>query len=626
MIIAAIISSYFVRKPFEEAAVLIENAEADSQIKSSFLSNLSYEVRTPLDRILEHSEFVLADDGLSDETKDSIEIIFSSGMEILGTINDILDITKIESGNFEIYPDQYDTSDLINDMIALNIARIEEKPIVFKILVDERLPGVLYGDDLRVKQVFNNLLSNAFKYTDTGTVEWKITFEKEGDSVWIVSSVQDTGIGMAPEDVKSLFLDYNQEDFISNHKEEGAGLGLAITKRLVETMGGQITVESEQKKGSKFSVRMRQTFVSDIPVGKEIAEDFMGLYYSLSKHNKYMKMTYVNLAYEYILVVDNSVAFANEVEGMIRYWDRDETCGTEQVEVGIMDRERLLERFNGDKEVLYDVLKSYVSGTRVLLHDINKYLEDGELDKYIIAVHGIKGSSYGVFEQETGNAAAKLEAAAKAGDMDTIRDNHEAFAENTKGLLDMIEKNLDEINDNNRKPMKKMPDLERLVKLQNACQKYDIDGVDSIIEQLEAYHYEKGGEFVSWLREQVNHMDLDRIAVLDIQKISELWEDNGRSRKKVLLVHDSGTMLRNVKGWLEDKYDIFPVKSGTAAIKYLSKNRPDVIFLDDEMTAAGGMKISEIICEEVEYAEPLILSFTGKWNRESINKAIKEFF
>jgi signal transduction histidine kinase len=243
--------------------IALSDARAANQAKSNFLAHMSHEMRTPLNAVIGLSELTLSEERLSNEAESNLEKIYGAGSTILSIVNDILDISKIESGKIELHPVEYDMPSFINDIVTLNIVRIGEKPITFKLYVDEKLPGTLFGDDLRVKQVFNNLLSNAFKYTNEGMVEWRVSFTREGEEVCLVSSVTDTGIGIRPEDADKLFTDYGQVDIGTNRSVEGTGLGLSIARRIVEMMGGAITMESEYGKGTTFHVRLWQKSASD---------------------------------------------------------------------------------------------------------------------------------------------------------------------------------------------------------------------------------------------------------------------------------------------------------------------------------------------------------------------------
>ncbi len=304
-------------------------SDSENRQKSMFLANMSHEIRTPLNAVIGLSELTLdSGDHLGDDVEDNLEKIHASAMVILNIVNDILDISKLESGKFEMYSTQYDTPSLINDIVALNIVRIGEKPVALKLDVDENLPSSLCGDDLRVKQIFNNLLSNAFKYTDSGTVEWRISFERDGDAFWLVSSVRDTGIGISPENMGRLFSEYNQVDVNANRKVEGTGLGLAITRRFAEMMDGSVTAESEYGKGTTFHVRLRQTVALETPIGGEVAQNLMDMHYALAKRLRNKKVKRVQLPYARVLVVDDIVTNLDVAKGMLKPYGLKIDCVT----------------------------------------------------------------------------------------------------------------------------------------------------------------------------------------------------------------------------------------------------------------------------------------------------------
>jgi signal transduction histidine kinase/CheY-like chemotaxis protein len=307
---------------------LKELAEKASESKSNFLANMSHEMRTPLNAIIGLSELGLGEDDLRDDVHDNLEKIYSAGMTLLSTINDILDISKIESGKFELIPVEYDTPSLINDVITLNIMRINEKPIDFRLSVNGELPANLFGDELRVKQVFNNILSNAFKYTREGTVFWAIDFEREGDEVWLVSTVKDSGIGIKKEDLQKLFSDYNQVDTKSNRAIEGTGLGLSITKRIVEMMDGSIDVQSTYMEGSTFTIRLRQDFVNDKVLGKKLADSLMRFTYTEKKRDKSQKMVRAQIPYARVLIVDDVSTNLDVAKGIMKPYGMTIDCVT----------------------------------------------------------------------------------------------------------------------------------------------------------------------------------------------------------------------------------------------------------------------------------------------------------
>jgi len=306
-----------------------ENAEAANKAKSAFLANMSHEMRTPLNVIIGLSDLKIEDENLPVELRDDVRKINSAGTTLLGIVNDVLDFSKIEAGRLELTPVEYTTASLLNDIITLNMIRIEGKPIEFKLDISEELFYDLYGDDLRVTQIFNNLLSNAFKYTKQGSVTLTVGSVREKDSdVWLSITVSDTGIGIKEDDLKKLFSEYNQVDTKANRKIEGTGLGLSITKRMVEFMGGTITVESEYGKGTSFHVCIRQGYVNDRMLGKMIVENLCSFKYTDRKQHITAKIVRPDLSYARVLVVDDFPTNLDVASGMLKKYKMQVDCVT----------------------------------------------------------------------------------------------------------------------------------------------------------------------------------------------------------------------------------------------------------------------------------------------------------
>jgi len=253
------------------------DAEAANIAKSAFLAKVSHEVRTPMNAILGITEIQLQDETLPAKTQEALGEIYNSGYLLLGIINDILDLSKIEAGKLELVPVNYDVPSLINDTVHLNVMRYDSKPIEFSLQVDENIPTTLFGDELRIKQILNNLLSNAFKYTGSGKVTLSVVCEdlREGTAgVTLVFRVSDTGQGMNTEQISKLFDEYTRFNMEANRTTIGTGLGMAITKYLVQMMNGVISVESNPGKGSVFTVKLPQGTVDGADIlGKELAEN-----------------------------------------------------------------------------------------------------------------------------------------------------------------------------------------------------------------------------------------------------------------------------------------------------------------------------------------------------------------
>lgn len=241
--------------------------EDEREAKSRFLSNMSHEIRTPINAILGMNEMILRE-AQDEQVLTYATNIKSSGKTLLFLINDILDISKIESGKMEIIPVEYETSVVIMDLWNIIYLRAKEKNLKFDVELDETLPRVLYGDDMRIKQIVTNLLTNAVKYTPKGSVKLRIAYERQNsDALLMKISVQDTGIGIRKEDMGKLFESFQRLDEEKNRNIEGTGLGMNITMSLLKMMGGDMKVESEYQKGSTFTVIIPQKIISDEATG-----------------------------------------------------------------------------------------------------------------------------------------------------------------------------------------------------------------------------------------------------------------------------------------------------------------------------------------------------------------------
>jgi len=283
-------------------------AESASKAKSAFLSTMSHEIRTPMNAILGITEILLHKDTLDQEINDGLEKIYISGDMLLGIINDILDLSKIEAGKLELIISRYETASLISDTAQLNMMRIGSKLIEFELDIDENLHMDLLGDELRVKQILNNILSNAFKYTNKGMVKMSVSSKQKEDDdekIVLIVSIRDTGQGMTKEQVDALFDDYSRFNQEANRSTEGTGLGMGITRNLISMMGGEIEVESEPGKGSMFTVFLPQGKVTSDVVGPEIAKNLHNFRSSSRAQMKRIQITRDPMPYGNVLVVDD---------------------------------------------------------------------------------------------------------------------------------------------------------------------------------------------------------------------------------------------------------------------------------------------------------------------------------
>lgn len=272
-----------------------EQAQTANRVKSDFLANMSHEIRTPINAILGMNEMILREE--KDETiYEYASSIYTAANTLLTLVNDVLDFSKIESGKMEIVPTEYELGSLINNSYNMIAESLEKKGLAVEVQCDESLPRILKGDEVRIRQIFTNLLSNAVKYTERGRIKINVKGVTNNGEFRLILQVEDTGIGIRPEDIDKLFHKFERFDMKKNHSIQGTGLGLSITGQLVELMHGEIHVDSTYGAGSSFTVSLPQQIVDDSPLGR------IGEYHSIVQ-NGYHESFHAPTAE--ILVVDD---------------------------------------------------------------------------------------------------------------------------------------------------------------------------------------------------------------------------------------------------------------------------------------------------------------------------------
>jgi signal transduction histidine kinase/CheY-like chemotaxis protein len=605
-------------------------SEEENRTKSSFLARMSHEIRTPMNAIIGMSELAQREWG-KPQALEYIAEIRQAGSDLLSIINDILDFSKIESGNLPITPSSYRAVSLFNDVLAIVNVRLSEKSLYLVVEIDPNIPCGMVGDEVRVRQILLNILSNAVKYTHKGFIKFEAHGERSGDDeVKLAFTVEDSGIGIKRESMETLFNDFVRLDHRSNKHIEGAGLGLSISRSLCRAMGGDVTVESEYGKGSIFTATITQKvddwrpmgslsegrkaearepcapffaapgrrvlIVDDIATNLTIAKGLLAPYQMeittclsgqeavRAAQTENFDMIFIDHMMPGMDGIEAAQAIrgigkrfenvpiialtANAMVGMkemflengfddflskpievprlnaiMERWipaekraartpgekgagnaalskgavsdageparSRDLGRTLRSADIDGIDFEKALNQFNGSEEILLDVLRSYVKHTPVTLEKLRTPTAESLRD-YEIAVHGVKGSSYGVCANAVGKLAEELETAAKKNDLEFVLAQNDAFLSAAERLIDGLRSMLKSLEEEKAGTLA-APDTPTLRAILEACGKYDLAAIEKAVSQLERYAYENEEELVTWLRDQQENLEYDAI-------------------------------------------------------------------------------------------------------------------
>ena len=305
-------------------------AEESSEAKSKFLARMSHEIRTPITGVLGISEIQLQNRNLPLQTEEAFVKIHNSAQLLLGIINDVLDLSKIESGKMELMLREYDVAGMIGNVSYLYLAYLGDKDIKFGINIDENLPTLLIGESVRIEQVLNNLLSNAFKYTEKGEVNISFECEPSTESGYInmIVKITDTGLGMTEQQLASIFNEYERFHEEAAHIISGTGLGMPIVNNLVQLMNAEINITSEVGKGTQVILSMPQKIVGEETLGIETVNSIVNFEANVQKSHKY-DIAAEPMPYGSVLVVDDVDTNLYVAKGLLEFYELTvETCSS----------------------------------------------------------------------------------------------------------------------------------------------------------------------------------------------------------------------------------------------------------------------------------------------------------
>ncbi|WP_027406679.1 Hpt domain-containing protein [Anaerovibrio sp. RM50] len=449
---------------------------AANNAKTAFLSTISNELRAPIDAVLGINSMIL-EESREPQTIRYSESIRDASVDLLGMINDILDFSIIEAGKMEIAPREYDFRELLNELVTVIKPQTEAKKLSFVLDIDANMPKILYGDDVHIKQIFMNLLTNAVKYTTKGRVILSVHAEKMGEEhIGLHVSVKDTGQGIKEEDKSRLFVEFERIEEGRGPTVGGTGLGVTITQRLLGLMDSTLEVESVYKLGSNFYFALEQQVVDWTPIGN-IGDVVIP---TIEEGEEHLPDFIYNLA---------------EVN----------------VEAGIKN--------NGDEESYLEALKVYASSVNKYIEEITEYLKADDLENATIKIHALKSTSRIIGAESIGELALALENAGKAGDKEKVENEVGGLLERCRRLGQQLRPLLaastsgEEAVSTDKPSIKEEKLAETYEKLRECAAAFDSFGIEEVLEGLHNYQLsEDQQEKITALAQAIDNFDFEKVS------------------------------------------------------------------------------------------------------------------
>lgn len=646
----------FLEKTTQELEDMAVAADAANKAKSAFLSQMSHEIRTPINAVLGMNEMILR------ESKDENVIRYAenariAGLSLLGIISDILDFSKIEAGKMDIVPYEYELASMVNDLVNLISHRIDEKGLELDVFVDTSMPHMLYGDELRIKQIITNLLTNAVKYTEKGTVTLSVAYTRNStDEITMLVKVKDTGVGIKEDNMSKLYTAFDRIDKNRTKDIEGTGLGINITQQLLGLMGSELHVKSTYGVGSEFSFSLVQ---------KVTNWDGIGDYSEALKHvedHRVVRKTQFTAEKAKILVVDDAPMNLDVISGLLRrtliYVDTAES-GAECIEkfrkndYDLVFLDHRMPQMDGIETLakMKELFGDELRGIPVISLTANavagakeQYMEAGfsdyltkpvmpdELEEMLKKHLPEDKVLYKVVDNDKDGGASDDNAALpswlkEVHLLDT--DKGIKFCGGVKEYLEALRIFAESIK-------------VRANEIETCYEKQDWENYTIKVHALKSMTKSIGADDLSGLaaslEEAGNNGDEDAIfAGTEIlltlyrelaEPLSKLGAPtNGikisgnEDAKHILLVDDDDDYLALVSRWLKKNYRVSAIHSGEQALAYLQTARPDLILLDYAMPGMSGLEVLEKIRENPDTKDIDVIFLTGTEDRETVKNA-----
>ncbi|WP_051233619.1 response regulator [Butyrivibrio sp. NC3005] len=629
-------------------AITAQEAKKANAAKSNFLSMMSHDIRTPMNAITGFNEMI------GRESHDPNILRYSEAIRmaentLLGLINDILDFSKLEAGKLDIVPVEYDLVNTLNDLVNMIRIRTDEKKLKLNVNISPDIPRRLYGDELRIKQCILNILSNAVKYTDEGSVTFNVTYESlsvEEKEILLKVSIADTGSGIKEEDIHKLFIAFKRLEESKNRNIEGTGLGISITQSLLTMMDSNLEVFSEYGKGSEFSFAVRQGVMSNEKVG-----DYQEAYLLETELKKGYRQSFISPSSR-ILVVDDTPLNISVFISLLK----DTRMNIDTASSGAKALEKCTK--NAYDMIFLDHMMPDMDGIETL-YRMKEIKNSPNKDTPVICLTANAVSGM----REMFLAEGFTDYLAKPIDYERLEVMLLKYLPHEKVVVEYIANDSSsDVNEciNLPKGIEKVTGLdakegishcesaesyldtlklyEETVKENSAeirvmCKDLLLDDLTIRLHSLKSTSSIIGAKEISQLAKELERSGKDgtlAIRIGDVEKLLEMYELLGKELAKffeppkILLVDDDPIYLKMLRGWLSDKYQITAVKSGKQALLFLEKNKADLILLDYEMKDMNGSKVLEHLRENPATENIPVVFLTGEDDEETIHKLMKQ--
>ena len=597
-----------------------EKAEASSKSKGEFLAKMSHEIRTPMNAITGMAELALRED-MPDAARGHVFTIKQAAVNLLAIINDILDISKIESGKMEIVPAPYLFSSLINDVISITRMRFIDSQICFITNIDSNIPNLLFGDETRIRQVLLNLLSNAEKFTESGFVSLTVMAQPEENMVNLVFTIEDSGRGIKQEDIEKLFGEFIQVDLTNNRDIEGTGLGLAITRNLIQAMGGDISVSSEYGKGSVFTIMLPQEVR-----GKEKLA---------AVQNPEKKQA---LVYEPCKVCADSIIFTIGNLGVKCTLALDEAEFREKLAGGLYSFVFIAAaKYESNR----DFCLEYESSVKIiLLAGFGESVSEKSLVALTMPAHSIpvanalnetaNASGYSPDNESPVRFTAPSARILVVDDISTNLKVAEGLMLPYKMQIDTVlsgSKAIEAIKNNNYDlvfmdhMMPVMDGIETVALIRKTNKQLPVVALTAnVVSGMREMFIEKG--FDDLLSKPIDVSKLDDILIRWLPK-EKRREKIQTEKKLIILVDDEPANLRQGKNILSKEYRVATAPSAEKLFSLLDNNRPELILLDMEMPVTDGRRTIEMLKSKPETKDIPVILLAGPEGHPDTDKGLE---